>query len=300
MIKKLGLFFFLLFAIVIVFIILILGFGSKTERNVHRKINVIATIFPIYDFVRQVASNQIKNGEVNLKMLMPPGVDAHSFEPTPNDIELIRKCDLLFYVGGRDDAWLEQILNSFNKKGESKVKSVNFIDFLGLNEKNENFDEHAWTSLDNSSKMVNKISSVMIELDPKNSSSYSENADLYVKKLDDLKSRMIKIVENGRRKVLVFADKFPFKNFVHEFNLDYVTPYLNCSAKTEVLAPKMVDISNFVKRSGVPIILKIENGNDHVAKIISDETGAKIKVFYFCHTISNDDFYGGKTYLSFL
>lgn len=300
MIKKLGLFFCLLFAVVIVFTIIILGFGSKIERNVHRKINVIATIFPLYDFVRQIAANQIKNGEVDLKMLMPPGVDTHSFEPTPSDIELIENCDLLFYVGGRDDAWIEQILDSFNKKGKSKIKLVNFIDFLGLSEKNESFDEHVWTSLENSSKMVSKISSAMIEIDPKNFSNYSENADSYVKKLDDLKGRIAEVVENGKRRVLVFADKFPFKNFVNEFNLDYVTPYSNCSAKTEVLASRMVDISNFVKRAGVPIILRIENGNDHVAKTISDETGAKTKVFYSCHTISKDDFYGGKTYLSFL
>jgi len=84
-----------------------------------QKLNILTTIFPIYDFTRTVAGDFAE-----VSMLLPPGADSHSYEPTPRDILKIQNADLFIYIGGESDIWVDQILSSL---GDKKPKTLVLI-----------------------------------------------------------------------------------------------------------------------------------------------------------------------------
>jgi zinc transport system substrate-binding protein len=94
--------------------------GRKDAGRADGKINVVTTIFPPYDFVREIAGNK-----VNLTMLLSPGAESHSFEPTPQDIIKIQRSDIFIYVGGESDAWVDRILSSMDT---GKIQIISLMD----------------------------------------------------------------------------------------------------------------------------------------------------------------------------
>ncbi|MDR2403101.1 MAG: ZinT/AdcA family metal-binding protein, partial [Spirochaetaceae bacterium] len=96
------------------------GGRRDAAKKTDGKIQVVTTIFPPYDFVRQIAGNK-----VNLTMLLPPGAESHSFEPTPQDIIKVQNCDVFIYVGGESDAWVEMILESMDT---SRMEIITLMD----------------------------------------------------------------------------------------------------------------------------------------------------------------------------
>ncbi len=288
-----------LFLFFSIFLINILNNNRKQINfNKSNKLNVVATIFPIYDFVNQVASDKI-----NLNMLMLPGVDTHTFEPTPADIRLIEDSDILFYIGGPHDSWIDRILSSIDENRRNKIKVVSLINMFtdsGATNNEKTIDYHIWTSLEKSIKMVNKIGQCLAEIDGENANFFLNGAENYSKKLSNLKENFEQTIINSKRNVLVFADKFPFKHFIEEFKLNYKTPYVNCSAKTEASALNVANLVNFINSEQIPIVLTTDQNDGEVSKIVLNETNAKIATLFSCHTISKIDFEKRKTYLNFM
>lgn len=275
------------------------GCSKKNDKKLGDKLNVVVTNFPIYDFVRGISSN-CDESCLNLKMIIPPGMDSHSFEPTPADIQFIENCDLLVYVGGLEDLWLEKLLKSIDESKKEKIRILNLFDCLGFNDNRGLVDYHVWTGLSNSIKIVEFITNCLTSIDVKNTAFYDLNSKKYVEKLNNLKNKFEQVVGNGKRKFLVVADKFPFKYFADEFGLEIKTPFLNCSSKSESSMAEIEKLINFVKSTCVPLILKIDGGSGEIAKAVAEETGVKTATFYVCHTISKEDFNLKKTYLHFL
>jgi zinc transport system substrate-binding protein len=99
----------------LIFLLIIIIFTvsgcNKVSGDDTEGINVIATIFPPYDFVREIAGDK-----VNISLLLPPGTESHSYEPTPQDIIKIQKCDLFIYNGGKSESWVNTVLESMDSK----------------------------------------------------------------------------------------------------------------------------------------------------------------------------------------
>ena len=187
------------------------------------KISVVATIFPAYDFVREVSRG---TDDIDLKLLLKPGSEAHSYEPTPQDIIAIQNCDVFIYVGGESDEWVKNILSSIDTNSINIVSMMDCVELVkeetveGMEEEKNaketyepEYDEHVWTSPRNAIKIVDKINSSMAESRPVNKEIYNNNTISYNEKLEQLDKDFHEIVKSGKRNTIVFGDRFPFRYF---------------------------------------------------------------------------------------
>lgn len=298
--------------------------GGKEQNKVeNEKISVVATIFPQYDFVRQIAGENVE-----LKMLLKPGEETHSYEPTPQDIIAIQNSDLFIYVGGENDAWVEDILESMPNNGRKTLKLVDCVDTVeeehveGMKEERghdhdeddaeheehgqeethsvHEIDEHVWTSPLNAVKIVEQIKEELCEIDSENASDYEENAEAYVAQLKELDQEFQDVVDHSKRKLMIFGDRFPFRYFAEAYGLDYYAAFSGCASDTEPSAATMAFLINKVQDENIKTVLKMELSNENIAKAIAEATNADVKEFYSCHNLTAEQFADGETYLSLM
>ena len=295
--------------------------GVSEEVQDDGRISVVTTIFPQYDFVRQIAGENVE-----LKMLLKPGEETHSYEPTPQDIIAIQNSDIFIYVGGENDAWVEDILESMPEADMRTLKLMDCVDTVeeehveGMQEqpghsheeeeshedetKEEHsvheIDEHVWTSPVNASAIVDKIKELLVQADPENRQIYEENAEAYEADLAELDAAFRDVVDNAGRSLVVFGDRFPFRYFVDEYGLDYYAAFPGCASDTEPSAATMAFLINKVKEEEIPAVLKMELSNENIANAIAEATGTEVRTFYSCHNLTAEEFEDGETYLSMM
>ncbi|MDR1408978.1 MAG: metal ABC transporter substrate-binding protein [Oscillospiraceae bacterium] len=284
---------------------------SKTPAEKSDKISVVTTIFPPYDFTRAIADDK-----ADITMLLPPGSESHTFEPTAKDMTKIQNCDVFIYVGGESDAWVERILDSFEDK--SKIKIITLIDCVeafeeeivdGMQDVEEDpeedpeeheYDEHVWTSPQNAKLIVEKISAALCDVDAKNTALYKQNTKNYLAKLDELDAKFQAVVDKAVRKTLVFGDRFPFRYFTEAYGLTYFAAFPGCASETEASPGTIRFLIDKIKAEKIPVIFHIEMSNEKIAETISEATGTKVRLLHACHNISQADFAAGRTYLEIM
>lgn len=292
------------------------------------KLTVITTIFPQYDFSREVGGDKL-----NLSMLLPPGSESHSYEPSPQDIIGIGECDVFIYVGGESESWVRTILNSMDTSNMTILSLMDMVDAVeeelveGMEHEHEEdhdhedghshaegeehaheegepeeaeYDEHVWTSPVNAMKITGQISETFQELDPQNAGFYQENADNYVKELEALDAQFCEITDGAVRKTLVFGDRFPFRYFADEYGLDYYAAFPGCSSDSEPSTQTVAFLIDMIKEEEIPVVFHIEFSNGRMADTISDSTGAKKLQLHSCHNVSRDDINNGVNYLDLM
>ncbi|MBE6734651.1 MAG: zinc ABC transporter substrate-binding protein [Ruminococcaceae bacterium] len=270
---------------------------TDTTNNHSDKLKIIATIFPQYDFARTLGGNLC-----DVSMLVSPGTETHSFEPTTSDILELSDCDIFIYTGGESDSWIDSMLRNIQNPD---MTVISLMDCVEVEEEHQDHnhshtDEHVWTSPVNAITISEKICNVMCEKDSENAEIYRQNFEDYKEKLTDLDETFREITESSLRNTLVFGDRFPLKHFATEYNLDCYAAFSGCSDDTEASAATVATLIDKVKAENIPLILKIELSSDNIAATIQKETGAEIRTFYSCHNISKDDFENGETYLSLM
>jgi zinc transport system substrate-binding protein len=282
--------------------------ANDTSTANDGRLNIIATIFAPYDFARQVAGD-----EADLRMLVPPGSETHSFEPTPQDIIDIEQCDVFIYVGGESDEWVADLLTSLDT---SNVLIIRLIDCVSTLEEDDSVlvnpaeaeeeeeeglpDEHVWTSPKNAKLIAEDIAQALEQVDPANASIYGENAAAFLRELDELDAQFKDIVSQGNRRELVFGDRFPFRYFAEEYGLTCYAAFPGCSTATEASAQTVAALIDVVRRDNIPVVFYRELSNHKMADAIAEETGAQSLLFHSCHNITKDDFDAGATYVSIM
>ncbi len=281
---------------------------SSIQNKDNSKIDVIVTAFPQYDFVRQIAGDK-----VNLRMLISPGSEVHTFEPSPKDMADIFSCDLFIYNGGESDAWLNQIIGDIPKE----VTMLSFFDHVTLLESyNENgetdhshdshdscehsYDEHVWTSPQNAMILTQKIKDTLCNIDVDNSKAYEENYKDYLVKLTQLDNSFKDLLSTSKRKTIVIGDRFPFLYLANHYGLEYFAAFPGCASNTEVSISKIASLTDKVKQEKIPVIFEIEFSNGKIAKNIAEETGAKVLLLHSCHNVTLKEFESGETYTSLM
>ncbi len=275
------------------------------------KLSIVTTIFPPYDFAKVIGEDKVE-----VIMLLAPGVESHSYEPTPQDIIKISESDLFIYVGGESDAWVEGIMDSIDRK----VKTLTLMDCVeavaeehvegmdageekanGLNDMLEmEYDEHVWTSPRNASMIVTKITDTLCELDEDNEALYRRNQNDYQIKLQDLDRAYQDMVDHAAKKELVFGDRFPFRYLVDAYGLNYYAAFPGCSSETEPSAATIAFLSNKVKEDKIPVVLYLELSNHKIADAIAESTGVRTAMLHSCHNISKDEVEDGVSYISLM
>ncbi len=282
---------------------------AAPETEERDGVSVVATVFAPYDFARELAGDL-----ATVTMLLPPGAEAHSYEPTPKDILEIQSADVFIYVGGESDAWVADVLDSV----AGDVRAVTLMDCVELLEEETvegmeggehdghghshgaEYDEHVWTSPRNAALICDKIAAALCEADPEHASEYTANLAGYKARLAELDAAFTEIAARGARKTIVFADRFPLLYFARAYGLEYYAAFPGCSDDAEPSAATVAFIIDKVKAEGIPVVFHVELANEDMADIVADETGAVKRQFNACHNVTRSQFNAGVSYLDLM
>lgn len=283
--------------------LLIVSCADKNDDD--GKLSVVCTTFAPYDFVRAIAGDT-----ANVQMLVTPGADTHSYDPTPRDIVAISKCDIFVYIGGDSDAWVDRILSSVDNPDMKIIKLIDCTEELyyeehkegmdDVHDDKEEYDEHVFTSPRNASLICDRIADTLLAVEPENEEFYRKNLSEYKAELESLDEAFKSVVENGKRKEIVFADRFPLLYFVKAYGLDYYAAFPGCSSETEPSGATVAFLIKKVKEDNIPVVFYLELSDGRIADTICESTGAEKIRFNSCHNVSKSDFEAGKTYLSLM
>lgn len=291
----------LLTAVLLVLMLTGCGAGRPADDG---RLTVVTTIFAPYDFVRQIVGDRAR-----VVMLLPPGVESHSYEPTPSDIIEIENADIFFYISENTETWVTQILSSLKNK---QVEKVNIAEGIGVDIHAHNHthhgehteecqtDEHIWTNLSYSADMVSFIGEKLSEKDPANASFYRANAGEYAEEILTLGQKFSSMVTYSKRNTIVSGSRFAMKNFTTEFGLEFTAAFDSCVDNTEPSAAVMAKIIDKIKSDNIPVIFYEELTEPKIARAVSIETGAKMLLLHSCHNVSADELERGETYISLM
>ncbi|MCR5062315.1 MAG: metal ABC transporter substrate-binding protein [Treponema sp.] len=288
--------------------------ASAGKTMTPSKKSIVCTSFPEYDWVLNILGSKAENFEVIL--LQNKGTDLHSYQPTIKDMAKIAACDLFIYVGGESDVWVEKALKNSTNKNQltinlmellgDKVREEEIVEGMQVSEQHEaeeetEYDEHIWLSLRNAIFLTEELCRILEKLDSQNAVSYKENTASYVKQLDSLDKEFSKTVVDAKIKTLLFGDRFPFRYFVDDYNLNYYAAFVGCSAESEAKFETIAFLSKKVDELGIKTILTIEKSTKKVAKSIASNSKAKdINIIEMdsLQSVSANEILNGKTYLS--
>ena len=270
------------------------------------KLKAVASAFPEYDLLRAVGG-----ALVDVTLLLKPGMEAHSFEPAPQDILAIRAASLFVYGGGESDAWADRLLASGDL---GSIRVLAFMDHALLREEEtqehmtveeareagEEYDEHVWTSPRNEMLLTEALRDALAELDPDHAEDYRRNAEAYLQKLEALDSQLRELADTSKRDLLVVGDRFPFLYLVREYGLCYDAAFPGCSEEADADPATVAHLIDTVNAEGIPVVFKCDLSAGKLADTIAEATGAKVLTLYSAHTLSKADFEAGETYLSLM
>lgn len=286
-------------SILLLFISIISISGCGTENIENEKIQIVTTIFPYYSFAKEICRD---NADVT--MLLKPGSESHTFDPTTQDILKIQNSDIFIYNGGESEDWVETILSSVDTTKTTVIKAIDLVDLIhgehDSEEHNHAYDEHIWTSVKNSIKITEAISTKICETDINNADVYKRNTEEYILKLQELDKKFTVLINNSLSKTIIFADRFPFSYFAYDYNLNYTSAFPGCSEETEPSVQTMATIINAIKEQSISAVFYIEFSNQKIADTIQSETGADKLLFHSCHNVTTEEFNSGETYLSIM
>ena len=297
-------------------LLLLAACGPALPPEDSGRLQIVAAVFPAYDFARAAA------GELaDVTLLLPPGAESHSYEPTPADILRVQRCDLFLYLGGESDAWVDTILSAIEPKGET-LRMIDCVDLLeeetveGMQGGHDHdhdheeghdhlgevvgMDEHVWTAPENAAAITRTVGERLAALDPGNGETYRANAGGYALELEELDRDFAAFFDGRTDRTIVFGDRFPLLYFAGAYDLDYYAAFPGCGAQTEPSAATVAFLTRKVREEGLPAVWYIEFSNHLVADSIAEAAGVETAQFHTCHNVSRAELEAGATYLSLM
>lgn len=282
------------------------------------KLSVVSTIFPPYDWVREIAGTHAEDMELTL--LLDNGIDLHNYQPTADDIVKISGCDLFIYVGGESDGWVEDALASADNPD---MQALNLMEVLGdavkeeevvegmeaeedhededYEEEHPEYDEHVWLSLKNSAKLCTAIADCLGTADQNNADAYKANAEKYFDQLAALDAEYQLMVNGARRKTVLFGDRFPFRYLADDYGLDYYAAFVGCSAETEASFETIAFLADKTNELSLPAVMVIDGSDQSIAKAVINNTAdknQKVLMLDSMQSVTGEEIGNGTTYLS--
>lgn len=299
--------------------VLVLFFASCSKKEESKsteakKLSVVVTTFPQYDWVREIAGSALE--DMDLTLLINNGVDLHSYQPSIQDIAKINQSDLFIYVGGESDAWVEDSL-------VENVRALSLLETLGDKAKEEEvvegmqeeeheheheeeeveYDEHVWLSLRNAQLLCSAITDLLCQADSKNAALYTANCASYNEKLSQLDSQYKSMVEGAKRKTVLFGDRFPFRYLCDDYDITYYAAFVGCSAETEASFQTLAFLAQKLTELDLPCVFQIERGNSKLANAIIQNSGnkkASVCELNSLQSVTSHDIAAGSTYLGIM
>ena len=281
------------------------GCDGRAKRAETGKIQVVATLFPQYDFAKAVGGEWCE-----VAMLLPPGVDSHSFDPTYADLKKAADADLFFYTGGALEPWTKNIVKSLEEgnEGSGSPVVVDVAEGIALlssgehaaSESEHSVDPHVWTDPNNAVLMVDRIERAFISLDTEHETTYRQNAERLKEQLAVLDSDLVRTAQEAEGKTLFFGGKFAFLYFVKAYGFSYETAFDSCSDHAEPSLKRLDQMVKDMQSQQSAVVFYEEMSDPKVAEMLAERTGAEAVLLHSCHNLSKDEFDAGTTYLDLM
>ncbi len=268
---------------------------TSTGAPKTQKISVVTTIFPLYDFARAVGGER-----ADIKMLIRPGSEVHSFDPLPSDMASVYGCDLFLFIGGESDAWAKALINDKNVNSLALINSVDTSHGHTHTHEHSHPDEHIWTSPEMAIKMLNAICDGFSKADPENTELYHKNCDKYINKIDAADKQMRATIAKHDNPFIVVADRFPFAYFTNHYGIDYEAAFDGCAVSTDISFKTMSRLTSTIKQRNIKSVFCTEISSKNIANALKDELGVEVIELHSAHNVTLDDFNGGITYVDII
>lgn len=280
--------------------LMLCGCTAQPEKpHDETKLQIVCTSFPAYDFAREIAGDMAE-----LTLLIKPGSEVHSYEPTPKDMIRIQESDLFICNGGESEQWAKTLVTP-------ELNTIYMMDCVDTVEESADgiynaedgepeLDEHVWTSPLNAIKISEEICNALCKLDTDNAEAYKTNFAAYKAQLMALDREFRQVIKNSGKHTLVFADRFPMRYFALEYGLDCYAAFPGCSSETEPSAKTVAYLIDRVREDKIPAVLYMEFSNQKMADVICEDTGCKKLPFYSAHSVSAEQFEQGVSYLDLM
>ena len=303
---------------------LIINVKHPANKNKGEKIEVIATLFPQYDFAKQIGGDK-----VNVTLLLPPGTESHTYEPTPQDMVQINESDLFVFTGAEMEPWAENLISGMknNINVLDLSKTVDLINVEEFEEEHENhsdadedeehehehehvhhhedehnhtYDPHIWLNPQYAIKMAKSIEEELIKIDPENAEYYKSNAEKYIAEIQELDNQFEQTVKKSNNNKIAFGGAFAYAYFVERYNLEFISAYETCGESAEPSTTQIKEVIDYIKENHIPVVFYKEYSSGNIAKTISEATGTKMLVFNTVHNVSKEEMQNGATYISIM
>lgn len=294
---------------------LLCGCGPAIPEKTPGKLQVVASVFPAYDFARAAGGDY-----ASVSLLLPPGAESHSYEPTPADILLVQQCDLFIYLGGESDAWVDTILSATGMEGTT-LRMVDCVELLEETEREgmqnlpghdhghdhdhglgevTGMDEHVWTDPANAAAITRSIGNTLAGLASEHGEAFRTAAEAYCSQLNRLDAEFSAFFNGLDSRTIVFGDRFPLLYFAEAYQLDYYAAFPGCGTQTEPSAATVAFLTEKVRENRLSTVWYIEFSNHLVADSIAEAAGAGTAMFHTCHNVSKAELESGATYVSLM
>ena len=289
---------------------LLTGCAGRMDAPDDGRLRVVTTLFPYYDLARAIAGDR-----ASVTLLLSPGREAHSFEPTPLDAVTISRADVFVWNGGESEEWVEAMLSAIGEDVGAVVRMMDYVDareeefvegMQGAEEEEDEdsdeieYDEHIWTSPRNAVLLCDALCDALCGADPANADAYRENCASYVAELEALDARFCALRESAARDLLVFADRMPLLYFCEAYDLRYRAAFHGCSTDTEPSLATLKYLIDKVAEEDIPVVYTVDLDSKKIAEAVAEAAGAGIETLYSLQTVSRADFDAGETYVTLM
>ncbi len=288
---------FMLFLSILILIVLCGGCAPTTNSQ---GIKIVTTSFPAYDFARTLTKDC---DDVSVCLLLSPGTESHSYDPSAADMMAVHDADLFIYIGGDADAWAEPMIRA---GGETlKVFALTECVPLLKDEDHGEIDPHVWTSPENVITIVKRLSNVLCTLPDMTEAHVNQietASETFVAELQNLDADFTAFFDSlpEEKRLLVFGDRFPFRYFAKHYDISYLSAFPGCAHESEPSANTVMELIDTVRNQSVSTIFYVEFSEHRIADAIAAETGAATALFHSCHNVTKEEFEQGATYLSLM
>ncbi len=293
-IKKIRILFVIgIFAAIVLSIAAISGRVQKSNTG---KITIVTTLYPLYDFAVSIGRDK-----VDVSMLLPPGVEPHSFEPKPSDIAKISKAGVFIYTGKFMEPWVEDIIKGVSGSNVKIVDSSAGTEMAaaGFHDKDQGLDPHIWLNFDNAKIMVDNIAQTLAEKDAANADYYKQNANEYKTALSALDDKYKTALSDCKNKEIVYGGHYAFGYLAHRYGLQYLAAQ-GLSPDAEPTAHDLVQLVEQIKKNNIRYIFYEELTSPKIAETLANETQAKMLLLNAAHNITRQDFENKVSFISIM
>jgi len=264
------------------------------------RIKILTTVFPLMEFARAVAAER---GEVRL--LIPPGAEVHTWQPRVSDIAKLSSSDLFICIGQSLEPWAKDIIKSVSKPDLRILEASQNIELLreasphSGQHGHQTVDPHLWLDFDHDLVIIKQIQRILSEIEPVHATFFSQNAARYNEKLKMLNNKFEAAFRNCLHRTFIFAGHSAFGYLADKYKLEQVSIY-GLSPDSEPTPKQIFSVISLAKKNRIKTIFFEANINPKLARLVAKEIGAKTLPLNPGHNLTKKQLMLGVTFFDIM